>query len=172
MMADATDSRPPVTGNHLIRARLVNSRQEIRLVRVLGLPTQRNAAVSIVMTTVPLKDRPEYDALFYAWGNPRPTHIATVNGLLNLPIAQNLYTAVCALGKPGVLPRPLWIDAFCINQQDLTERSEQVAIMGKIYRGATNVRVWLGSPGPHTEVTMQKLIVEHGDSLRGMLSVW
>ncbi|KAL8741454.1 MAG: hypothetical protein Q9190_005944 [Brigantiaea leucoxantha] len=38
----------------------------------------------------------------------------------------------------------IWIDAICINQEDLTERSAQVAIMGDIYCAASKVVVWLG----------------------------
>lgn len=38
----------------------------------------------------------------------------------------------------------IWIDAICINQQDLAERSAQVTIMGDIYRTAQMVAIWLG----------------------------
>jgi hypothetical protein len=42
----------------------------------------------------------------------------------------------------------MWIDALCINQEDLDERSEQVNFMWDIYRGAEKVVVWLGEdPG-------------------------
>lgn len=41
---------------------------------------------------------------------------------------------------------PIWIDAICINQADLAERSQQVAIMGSIYSGARCVLSWLGEP--------------------------
>jgi hypothetical protein len=46
------------------------------------------------------------------------------------------------LEKTG--PRRIWIDAVCINQQDLRERSQQVSIMRDIYRSARDVVVWLG----------------------------
>ena len=39
----------------------------------------------------------------------------------------------------------MWIDAMCINQADLTERSEQVRLMDSIYRQAASVIVWLGA---------------------------
>ena len=42
-------------------------------------------------------------------------------------------------------PSPLGIDAICINQTNLDERSQQVSIMGKIYSRATLTYVWLGS---------------------------
>lgn len=38
----------------------------------------------------------------------------------------------------------IWIDATCIDQQNVTERGDQVAIMGSIYRQAETVLVWLG----------------------------
>ena len=39
----------------------------------------------------------------------------------------------------------MWIDAICINQDDLAERSEQVSKMRTIYEGPEEVLVWLGS---------------------------
>jgi hypothetical protein len=44
----------------------------------------------------------------------------------------------------------LWIDALCINQEDLDEREQQVQIMRSIYVAAWQVVVWLG---PTTEST-------------------
>ncbi|KAK4450944.1 heterokaryon incompatibility protein-domain-containing protein [Podospora aff. communis PSN243] len=44
--------------------------------------------------------------------------------------------------------RPLWIDAFCINQTDLKERQHQVLLMDKIYSRAQSVVVWLGDKDP------------------------
>ncbi|PYI09618.1 HET-domain-containing protein [Aspergillus sclerotiicarbonarius CBS 121057] len=38
----------------------------------------------------------------------------------------------------------LWVDALCINQDDLIERKEQVNLMSRIYTKATKVLVWLG----------------------------
>ncbi|KAL1875267.1 hypothetical protein Daus18300_003338, partial [Diaporthe australafricana] len=46
----------------------------------------------------------------------------------------------------GETALPIWIDAICINQADLAERSQQVAIMGSIYSGADCVLSWLGEP--------------------------
>lgn len=38
----------------------------------------------------------------------------------------------------------LWIDALCINQRDIQERSHQVKHMAMIYRSAKHVLIWLG----------------------------
>lgn len=40
--------------------------------------------------------------------------------------------------------RNLWVDAVCIDQRNLQERSEQVSQMDKIYQSADTVHVWLG----------------------------
>jgi hypothetical protein len=40
--------------------------------------------------------------------------------------------------------RRLWVDAICINQQDLAERRAQVKRMRSIYEDSTATIVWLG----------------------------
>jgi hypothetical protein len=51
----------------------------------------------------------------------------------------------------------LWIDAICINQKDTAERNEQVKQMGKIYKFAERVIVWLGPEFPSSKLTMSTL---------------
>jgi hypothetical protein len=45
----------------------------------------------------------------------------------------------------------IWVDAICINQEDLDERAAQVMLMGRIYSSATRVFVWLGNSLAKTE---------------------
>jgi len=40
--------------------------------------------------------------------------------------------------------RVLWVDAICINQTDDEERSQQVRIMGRIYKSTRECIMWLG----------------------------
>lgn len=40
---------------------------------------------------------------------------------------------------------PIWIDAICINQNDIDERNYQVAKMKRIYEQAAEMTVWLGT---------------------------
>jgi hypothetical protein len=56
---------------------------------------------------------------------------------------NNLYAALSRLRDPD-LPRLLWADAVCIDQQNLQERSDQVRLMASIYSSAIRVIVWLG----------------------------
>lgn len=67
------------------------------------------------------------------WGNGLSNrHVQSLNAY---PILKSL------VPKPRTV---IWIEAVCINQTDLTERSEQVAMMADIYQGATKTLAWLG----------------------------
>jgi hypothetical protein len=51
----------------------------------------------------------------------------------------------------------LWIDAICINQDDLVERSRQVPLMKETYERATNLVIWLGEGHDETAVALDLL---------------
>jgi hypothetical protein len=53
--------------------------------------------------------------------------------------------------------RILWIDAICINQDNLSERSEEVAKMGEIYRNAQRVVIWLGEQSEDSSLAVSTL---------------
>ena len=104
------------------------------------------ADIHISIHTVPLtpENPPKYEALSYEWGsleNPIDIHV----GVQTLAVTQNLAEALPYL-RYRDRPRVLWIDAICVNQQDLKERSRQVRRMADLYRLADRVVVWLG-PG-------------------------
>lgn len=91
-----------------------------------------------------------YDAISYVWGDPTRTHglqIPTASisppHLVNLPLTRSVHDALHRLRLPNQ-PRRLWADQVCINQDDVAERSRQVRLMNRIYRGASEVLVWLG----------------------------
>jgi hypothetical protein len=58
-------------------------------------------------------------------------------------VARNLRDAMMRLADTHI-GSWIWIDAICIDQNDLEERSAQVQIMWVIYSQAKTVRVWLG----------------------------
>jgi hypothetical protein len=58
-------------------------------------------------------------------------------------VTINLYGALRRL-RATAETRIVWIDALCINQEDLDERSQQVNLMGAIYEGCQQVLIWLG----------------------------
>jgi hypothetical protein len=60
-----------------------------------------------------------------------------------LKIMPSLDIALRHLRSPDV-PRTLWVDFICINQQDYEEKNTQVPIMQEIYARAETVNIWLG----------------------------
>jgi hypothetical protein len=87
-----------------------------------------------------------YEALSYAWGDPTPTCLITVNGK-DFLIARELATALLYLRDTiGGKDRYLWCDGICINQLDLQEKADQVKNMLRIFEKAEKVVAWLGTP--------------------------
>ena len=93
-----------------------------------------------------------YDALSYTWGSMEMTATITVNGN-TMQITSNLLVALQHLRFEDK-DRILWIDAICINQADKKERGHQVQQMGKIYKEAEQVIIWLGKGTNKTDFTM------------------
>ena len=83
-----------------------------------------------------------YEALSYAWGTAISPRKAVINGF-ELRITGSLDQGLRRL-RLKHRPRTLWIDALCINQRDLKERSHQVQHMAMIYKSAKHVLIWLG----------------------------
>lgn len=63
----------------------------------------------------------------------------------DLTITPSLERALRHIRSNHELKR-IWVDALCINQKDNEERSYQVLMMSSIYRKATKVVIWIGSP--------------------------
>ncbi|KAK3949298.1 heterokaryon incompatibility protein-domain-containing protein [Pseudoneurospora amorphoporcata] len=87
-----------------------------------------------------------YKALSYEWGLPSDDDPKiTIDGH-TVRIRKNLHEALkqikSTIGHLSSLR--LWVDALCINQNDNTEKSQQVQKMGAIYSGAEQVIAWLG----------------------------
>lgn len=109
----------------------------------------------------------EYEALSYIWGAPPPSQFSVdfwhhqgprivLDEEHYLPIFSNLDVALRHLRSPDA-PRALWIDAICINQQDLEERIAQVAIMINVYSQAKVVNIWLGPANGDSPMGMETL---------------
>jgi len=64
-------------------------------------------------------------------------------------VTQNCEAALRQLRKKSRSIR-IWIDALCINQQNISERNQQVRMMEEIYRKAKHVRIWLNTPASGT----------------------
>ncbi|KAK4160198.1 heterokaryon incompatibility protein-domain-containing protein [Cladorrhinum sp. PSN259] len=124
------------------------------------------------------KDPPYYHCLSYTWGNPLPdgdlfnkafvaesesyservSFPVIVDGMV-LQVQKNLYEFMTTIrssdyganGASTLADDYIWIDAVCINQQDMDERASQVSLMHDIYSLASYVVVWLGKEDEHVQ---------------------
>ncbi|KAH7232444.1 heterokaryon incompatibility protein-domain-containing protein [Fusarium solani] len=97
--------------------------------------------------------RPLYSAISYRWQaqtevgrtrvNPASTKskAITVNGF-RFAVYPNVL-AILKDMRSSILPRYLWIDSICIDQDNLREKENQVAIMRQIYEGSVYVIIHL-----------------------------
>ncbi|KAE9365706.1 hypothetical protein N431DRAFT_287711, partial [Stipitochalara longipes BDJ] len=100
---------------------------------------------------------PKYMALSYTWGSNEKTGTTLVNGK-SFSVTKNLGHA---LGSVFPLLEEhdmyLWVDAICINQEDLDEKAIQIGLMKLIYDNASEVVAWLGPESKHSEKAMEAL---------------
>lgn len=100
------------------------------------------------MKTVSLDNQPAFHALSYVWGSGTEEGRINIHGHV-VPVTSSLATVLRHFRAHHYAflqlhSLPLWIDAICINQADLDERSQQVRLMGRIYRQASRVLLWIG----------------------------
>ncbi|KAI7499782.1 hypothetical protein KC367_g4146 [Hortaea werneckii] len=123
---------------------LDTSKHEFRLVRVSA---DDNGEIGILLDVFSLDSPPEYVGLSYCWTEHPPTIQITLN---HLPfwVRPNLYDFLKRFARERKTDW-VYIDALCINQANVTERSNQVILMGRVFRGAKMVIAWLGGRLPN-----------------------
>ncbi|KAL8692679.1 MAG: hypothetical protein Q9218_002352 [Villophora microphyllina] len=106
-----------------------------------------------------------YEALSYTWGSTNdsvkirvtePPKLWRIKRSESLAVTQNLAMALRYL-RSEHSTRDMWIDAICIDQQNLKERGQQVGMMGEIYAQATRVVIWLGPATDDSALAMATL---------------
>ena len=142
--------------------------EEIRLLVLSGSgvrETPSGKAIECSLTHVRLANKPAYKALSYRWGEAVDVRQLLVNGH-PMWVRKNLWLALWhILAQDGArtsqiwkgTTRYLWVDAVCINQDDIMERNHQVGIMSQIYSKAEEVAVWLGRGREDTELAIETL---------------
>lgn len=84
-----------------------------------------------------------YVCLSYVWGDQDSGEFILIDGRSHW-VGQNLFSFLKYARRKKHLRNWLWIDALCIDQANLAERTHQVQYMGQIYSGAEQVVSWLG----------------------------
>lgn len=126
---------------------------QIRLIHLQ--PGLESAPIICRLETVHLENAPAYAALSYVWGSPEPVDTVTVNDQA-IGITKNLHSALLHVRQESSIIT-LWVDALCIFQDDKLEKSQQVQIMGDIFRTATNTFIWLGESSENDQIVIDYL---------------
>ncbi|CZR65636.1 uncharacterized protein PAC_15536 [Phialocephala subalpina] len=130
----------------------------IRLLRLMPHPDE-DALIQCQLLDFPLlesaKGTHPYEALSYVWGSPENSRPIRIEGY-DLTVTANLHVALSRL-RDRFVERLLWVDAICINQEDLEERKRQVQSMAKVYAKATRVVVWFGEATLDSDQALEQI---------------
>jgi hypothetical protein len=136
---------------------LCRLKKEIRLLKLLPATEDRKLAKTPTcqISHVSLKDNPKFTPLSYVWGNFDDARVVHLDSL-TIQVTRNLHEALMAL-RPTQEPIIIWVDALCINQKDVQEKSWQVNLMADIYQSAHRVVAWLGPADKNSDSTVDYL---------------
>jgi hypothetical protein len=131
-----------------------HEKPHIRLLTLLPATSEADP-VQCSIATVELTTAPAFESLSYCWGEVTQKKLIKCKNRPFL-VTQSLHSALQNL-RQQTKERVLWIDAICINQDDMEERSAQVVLMRDIYRRAERVLVWLGPGADNSELAYSTL---------------
>lgn len=138
------------------------SKHEIRLLHLH--PGETHTRIHLRLVQVQLRDRTNYEALSYVWGSSaeRTSIVCNEAGDV-LSVTKNCKTALRTLRLRAAM-RTLWIDAICINQNDVEERNQQIQLMPDIYSMADRVVAFLGEASDDSDLGMD-LVLDDWNSI-------
>ncbi|KAK5652633.1 hypothetical protein OQA88_10226 [Cercophora sp. LCS_1] len=125
--------------------------REIRLLTLYPSP-EHDSPIQGELHAASLTSCGPYNALSYVWGDPHATTQVSIDGC-DLNVTLNLDQALRHI-RHASQTRIFWIDAVCINQDDLDERSQQVTLMGEIFSRAECVTAWLGEEADDSDLAI------------------
>ena len=142
-----TCERPPYTYKRL-------GAGEIRLLKLYSAQIDEDE-FRAELHHVELTPKLEFFAVSYVWGEQKFPNVLHMQAPTILKITRTLHDALKRFRQRDV-PVMLWVDAVCINQGDIEERSSQIPSMGFIYTYAQKVLAWLGS-ATGLEIDVEKI---------------
>ncbi|KAH8650619.1 ankyrin repeat-containing domain protein [Tricladium varicosporioides] len=108
-----------------------------------------------------------YHALSYSWGSNEKKSMVIIDNKI-MDITLNLFQALQHLRYENE-DRIMWVDAICIDQNNELEKGHQVNQMGRIYKEAEYIVIWLGLATPESDLLIdfsnqtQDTHLLHGD---------
>lgn len=162
---------------------LDRTNSDIRLILVKRQTLEDHSPLQCFLVQRDLAEEPllQFVAVSYTWGTGTETQPITINdSIASVPESTDSALRYLHLTFDYCIEvnnepyTPVWIDAICINQQDLPERSDQVKLMGDIYSKAELVCIWLGTD--HTNdasiaVQSFQTFLEHATDEQGQLKL-
>ena len=135
------------------------NRREIRLLRLVD--DKQSERIAGIIESHALNEVPPYTAVSYTWGNHSGHRKVDLNGHAT-EVSENLWrflSNICILQQKerNEHRQWFWIDALCINQRNMGERTQQVLLMAEIYSKADRVLVWLGPAYQGSDKAMKAL---------------
>ncbi|KAF2973012.1 hypothetical protein GQX73_g495 [Xylaria multiplex] len=143
---------------------LPDSKRFIRLITIQAAKKNQPSGMSIQLKAWLWEGDtlPPYSAISYTWGDPAITTHVSINGR-RAKIRQNCEDAMIQASSHA---HPdcgyIWIDAICIDQENNSEKSDQVAMMGQIYQRASRVFSCVGQHADDSKILMRTMFKHRG----------
>ena len=128
---------------------------QIRFLEVASENPEQDDLIKCKLTIWEVETAPPYHAISYTWGPEQPTETITVDDGLAVVrkncadvLRQLIFFKTC---------RYYWLDALCIDQASVEEKSAQVAMMGGIFHNAEHVLLCIGNLDDDGEYAIQAI---------------
>ena len=144
----------------------LDSVRDIRLLSLRpGNPDERiecNLLVRSMTDIISGDNAVPYEVLSYSWYPADPIREILVytwetTSLTSLRITDELHDALQRL-RDLHKHRHFWIDAICINSEDINEKNSHVALMPNIFYHASNVAIFLGADSNDSDLAMDFVV--------------
>jgi hypothetical protein len=120
---------------------------QFRLVYLSAVPDP-DYPIHVTLEDYADHEHPEYECASYTWGgedgDSTPCRPVYVGPYWDVLLQTKNCSSMLRFLRPWRGTRAMWVDAICINQQSLTEKSTQVAKMKSLYEMCSSVIVYLG----------------------------
>ncbi|KAL2070377.1 hypothetical protein VTL71DRAFT_13403 [Oculimacula yallundae] len=101
----------------------------------------------------------EFIAISYLWGPPEKPEKVWCNGL-SIDITLSAMSVLrMAASDPDI--EYIWIDALCIDQSNILEKSVQIRLMRYVYPAAKRTIAWLGNSTATSDDAMNFIVTLH-----------
>jgi hypothetical protein len=102
----------------------------------------------------------DFEALSYCWGSKNNQGQIFINGTLT-PVQKSAEDALRRLRElpESACGMKYWIDSICIDQEDVSERNDQMKMMHEVYGKAYSVIGWLGEAGDESDAAINIITI-------------